>query len=192
MTNAPRIDERYTIDAFEAFLAMPENVDRLFELIDGVIVEKMPTELHNLIVGILFNALWNWVVPRKLGRVTTETRVRARRDDMDNDRLPDIGFTTKARLLPVVSEGAVLQIPDLCIEVQSPRDYPKEMRAKAEYYIANGAQQVWLVYTKKKFIEVLYADGSYDHFLMGEIVSTGDLIPGFSIAVADVFDIEGL
>ena len=39
----------YTIEEFERFLALPENADRLFELIDGEIVEKMPTEEH-----------WDW------------------------------------------------------------------------------------------------------------------------------------
>jgi Uma2 family endonuclease len=192
MSDAPVIGKRYTVNEFEAFLALPENDDRLFELIDGEIVEKMPTELHNIIKSILFVALWGWIVPRKLGRVTTETRVRAHAGETHNDRLPDIGFTAKARLLPVVAEGAVPQIPDLCVEIQSPRDYPKDMRAKGEYYLANGAQQVWLVYTKKKFIEVLFPDGNYEHYLIGEVLTAGDLIPGFSIPVAEVFDVDSL
>lgn len=46
------IQERlYTVEEFEAFIAEAENVDRLFELIDGEIFEKMPTEEHSLIIG---------------------------------------------------------------------------------------------------------------------------------------------
>ena len=44
-------ERRYTVEEFEAFIAKAENVDRLFELIDGEIIEKMPTEEHNLIIG---------------------------------------------------------------------------------------------------------------------------------------------
>ncbi len=35
-----------TADAFEAFMARPENADRLFELINGEIIEKMPSNPH--------------------------------------------------------------------------------------------------------------------------------------------------
>lgn len=35
------IQERlYTVEEFEAFIAEAENIDRLFELIDGEIIEK--------------------------------------------------------------------------------------------------------------------------------------------------------
>ncbi|MCL4250191.1 MAG: Uma2 family endonuclease [Anaerolineae bacterium] len=190
MSDSPATTKRQTIAAFEAFLKRPENADRLFELIDGEIVEKLPTEFHNLIRDFLLVTLWNFIVPRKLGRVTAETRTRANVEDRYNDRLPDISFTRAERVLPVVKTGAVPQIPDLCIKVQSPDDYPKMMREKAEYYLQNGAQQVWLVYTKKEFVEVLFADGNYDHYLKGEVLSGGDLIPGFSLAIDDLFDVS--
>jgi len=190
MSDSPTTTKRQTVDAFEAFLKQPENAARLFELIDGEIVEKMPTEFHNLIRDFLLVTLWNYIVPRKLGRVTAETRTRANAEDRYNDRLPDISFTTAARVQPVVKSGPVPQIPDLCVEIQSPDDYPKLMREKAAYYLQNGAQQVWLVYTKKEFVEVLFADGNYDHYLKGEVLSGGDLIPGFSVAVEAIFDLS--
>lgn len=40
---------RYTVAEFEQVIALPENQDRYFELIDGEIVEKMPTEEHSVI-----------------------------------------------------------------------------------------------------------------------------------------------
>jgi Uma2 family endonuclease len=184
--------ERYTVEQFEAFLALPENDDRLFELIDGEIVEKMPTELHNIIRQIVLIAIWSFVVPRRLGRVTSDTRTRASPDDRYNDRLPDIGFTTAARLLPIVERGAVPQIPDLCIEVQSPDDYPKKMHAKASYYLQHGAQQVWLIFTAKQLVEVHFPDGNFEHYVKGDTLTPDDLIPGFSIAIATIFDVSGL
>lgn len=109
-----------------------------------------------------------------------------------NDRLPDIGFTTTERLLPIVERGAVPQIPDFCIEIQSPDDYPRLMRAKANYYLQNGAQQIWLVFTKKQLVEVLFPDGNYEHYVKGDTLTPGDLIPGFSISVNEVFDVSNL
>ncbi len=42
-------EQLYTVDEFEELLKLPENAGRLLELIDGEIVEKMPTEEHGSI-----------------------------------------------------------------------------------------------------------------------------------------------
>lgn len=177
----------YTVEDFEAFLALPENEDRLFELINGEIVEKMPTELHSLVAGNFYAMLRDFVKPRRLGRVLFEARHRVPEDD-HNARIPDVSFTSTPRLLPVVDKGPVPLIPDVCIEVQSPDDSPKQLRDKAAYYLANGAKLVLIAYPKKRMVEAQYPDGEFDMFRDGETIPFGDVLPGFSIAVNDVFD----
>ena len=166
---------------------LPENTERLFELIDGEIVEKVPTELHSIVAGNFYSSLREFAKPRKLGRVVFEVRYRVPNDER-NTRVPDVSFTRTERLLPVVEQGTVPQIPDLCIEVQSPDDSPKEMRDKAAYYLANGARLVWLAYTKKRQVEALYPDGEFDIFSGGDTLTGGDVIPGFSIRVSSLFE----
>lgn len=102
--------------------------------------------------------------------------------------MPDAAFTSAARLLPVVEEGAVPLIPDLCIEVQSPHDSPRHMREKAAYYLANGARLVWLVYIKKRMVEVQYPDGEFDIFSEGEVLTGGEVLPDFKMPVAAIFE----
>ena len=43
-------EKEITVEEFEQFLRLPEYQGRLFELINGEIVEKMPTEEHGTIV----------------------------------------------------------------------------------------------------------------------------------------------
>lgn len=180
-------DRLYTVDEFEAFIVKPENRDRLFELVNGGIVEKEIPEYTSLIIGAFFAQLWNFVKPRKLGRLVLEVRYRVK-DDRHNDRIPDIAFTRTERLQPVVERGPTPTIPDLCIEVQSPDDSPREMRDKATYYLANGAQLVLLVYPKKRMIEALYPNGEFDIYREGDTLTFGDLLPDFELAVSDVFE----
>jgi Uma2 family endonuclease len=177
----------YTVDEFENFIHRPENTDRLFELIDGEIVEKMPTELHGIVAGNFYAPLREFVKSRGLGRVVFEVRYRVPEDE-HNARIPDVSFTSKERLLPVVEEGAVPLIPDLCVEVQSPNDSPRTMRDKAAYYLANGARLVWLAYPKKWMVEALYPNGEFDIFTDGDTLSGGEVVPGFTMAVKDVFE----
>ena len=176
----------YTVEEFERFLALPENADRLFELIDGEIVEKMPTEEHGL-VGSNINAhLWNFNHQHKLGRVTIEPRHQTP-DNRYNSRLPDVAFTSKERALPLVTKGAVQQLPDLAVEIQSPDDSLRKMRAKAAYYLANGSRLVWLVLPEKRLVEVYRADGEVDILTENDALDGGDVLPGFALPVQEIF-----
>lgn len=183
------VNPRYptTLDDFEVFINLPENQDRLFELISGEVVEKVPTERHSLVAGNFYAPLREFVKPRRLGRVLFEARHKAP-NDTHNSRLPDVSFTSAKRLLPVVEAGPIPLIPDLCIEVQSPGDTPKQLRDKAAYYLANGAKLVLIAYPKKRMIEAQYPDGEFDIFRDGETITFGDLLSGFTLSVTSVFE----
>src|ERR1043165_1873415 len=175
----------YTVEEFEHFLALPENSERLFELIDGEIVEKMPTEQHGLVQMNLGSHLWNHNREHKLGgRITSEPRHQTP-SDKRNSRLPDIAFTSKERVLPLVTQGAVPQMPDLAIEIQSPDDSLKKMREKAHYYVANGSRLVWLVLPEKRLVEIYRANGDVDVLRENEILDGEDVLPDFKMPVQD-------
>src|SRR4051812_35131891 len=167
------IGQLYTVQDFEALIALPENEERLFELINGEVVEKVPTELHSMVAGNMYSALRGFVKPRNLGRGLFEARTRVAKDD-HNARIPDGLFTRTERLLPVVNEGAIPLMPDLCIEVQSPNDSPKKLRDKAAYYLANGAKLVLIAYPNKRMVEAQYPDGEFDIFREDETIPFGD------------------
>ncbi len=175
-----------TIEEFERFLALPENADRLFELIDGEIVEKMPTEQHGLIGSNLNAHLWMFNRQHKLGRVTIEPRHQTP-DNRYNSRLPDVAFTSKERALPLVTQGAVPQMPDLAIEIQSPDDSLKKMREKAVYYLANGSRLVWLVLPEKRLVEIYRIDGEVDILTENDTLDGGDVLPGFTLRIQEIF-----
>jgi Uma2 family endonuclease len=176
----------YTVDEFEQLLALPENRDRLLELINGEIVEKMPTEEHGIIVLRIGSRLLIFVDLNKLGRVGVEIRHR-NPDDRYNDRLPDISFTADTTS-PVVKKGAVLRFPDLAVEVKSPDDSYRQMREKAAYYLANGVKLVWLVYPEKQIVEVYRADGDIQILTGEDTLDGGDVLPGFSMVVRTIFE----
>jgi len=183
------IQERlYTVQEFEAFIAQPENSDRLFELIDGEIVEKMPTEEHSLIIGNIYMPLRMFADPRDLGRAAFEVR-RKMSDDNHNARLPDVEFTVKARLLPVVKKGAVPQMPDLAVEVKSPDDSFVKMREKANYYLNNGAKIVWLVFPDRQQIEVHTDYAAVRTLGINDELDGGDVLPGFKLALREIFKV---
>ena len=176
------------VDEFEQFIALPENVDRRFELIDGEIVEMSPTEVHNLVGGNFYSALRAFVLPRKLGRVVYEVRYRIPGDNR-NSRIPDISFTVTERLLPVVWKGAATQMPDLAIEIKSPDDRYTDLRRKAAYYLEYGVRLIWLAFPEKRIIEIYRPDADVEILTAEDELKDADIIPGFSVVVADLFEI---
>lgn len=174
----------HTVEDFEAFLALPENRGRLFELVEGEIIEKMPTREHGIICANLAADLIFFLRSNPLGHAAVEALHRPE-GDAHNVRLPDLSFVSDVNR-PIETRGAALYLPDLCIEIQSPSDSDKQMTDTAAFYLANGSKMVWLVYPSKRLVEVLTAT---DRQLLGleDTLSGGEVLPGFSVAVKQIF-----
>jgi len=179
------IQPKQTVQDFDAFIALPENADRLFELIDGEIVEKVPTEEHGFLASLLSGEIYIYLKQNPIGRVAVEPRHKLPEDE-HNARMPDIAFTSSERALPIVTSGAVPQMPDLAIEIQSPDDAVLKMREKALYYLTHGARLVWLIFPRKQQIEVHTAD-DISVMTVGDTLNGGDVLPGFNLPVKDIF-----
>lgn len=174
----------YTVEEFEQLADSPENRDRLLELIDGEMVEKVPTEKHGMTVGNIYGHLWTLVRQTRSGRVVMEVRHRAPGDN-HNARIPDISYIAGNR--PPVEKGSVPLMPDLAVEVKSPDDRWKDLREKARYYLAHGCKMVWLVHPEKRFVEVYTADEELVLF-EDDLLDGGDVLPGFQMRVRDIFE----
>lgn len=170
---------------FERFTALPENADRLFELVDGEIIEKVPTELHGILAMLLAGEIYIYLKNNPIGRAGVEIRYQLPADQ-HHAYIPDIAFVSNDRALPIVESGAVPLMPDLAIEIASPDDRPLQMRQKALYYLKNGSRMVWLLFPAKKQIEVHTAE-SIRTLELGDTLDGGDVLPGFKLALKDIF-----
>ncbi|MEP7294105.1 MAG: Uma2 family endonuclease [Chloroflexota bacterium] len=173
----------YTIEDFERYIALPENDDRRFELINGEIVEKLPTEAHGTYAATITIELGAYK-RQNGGRVSVEARYRPE-DDTRNDRMPDVSYTRADHLQPLVTKGAVLHMPDLAVEIQSENQSAQFMLDKAHYYLDNGASMVWIVY-RNHSVRVLTPTS--DQLLsVNDTIDGGDILPGFTLAVRAIF-----
>lgn len=175
--------QKITVDQFEAFIARPENGERSFELIDGEIVEKMPTVPHGRYAALITIKLGNYLDGKSIGFVVSEARFRPE-NDMENDLIPDVAVVQEG--MPEPETGPALYMPMLAVEVKSPPDTIRQMRQKAYFYLAHGSRMVWLVVPDKKVVEVLTADEEM-LYLTDDVITAEDLFPGFSLPVRDIF-----
>lgn len=174
--------QRVSIQEFDQLLA--EKPDRLLELIDGEIVEKMPTERHGELAGIVFSIIYAYLKAHRIGRVSVESRYRPTNSEL-HDMLPDVAF----RLTEGTAQehGAVEGVPDIAIEIKSPDDKITQMRRKAAIYLENGSRYVWLIYPESEILEVYGQETDIQLLKPGDSLTADGVLPGFSVDVAEIF-----
>jgi Uma2 family endonuclease len=103
--------------------------------------------------------------------------------------LPDFSYVVAHRLPaePDKINGPFLGPPDLAVEILSPDDQPGRVLDKILFYLDKGVRMVWVVDPVERSVRVYRPDGYRRILLAGDTLAGGDLLPGFSVAVADLF-----
>ena len=184
-----------TTTTTEARLLTADDLLRLYsdgvrgELIRGVLCETMPTgQEHGEIVVSLSAALWNFVNPRGLGRLTASDSGVWLERDPDTVREPDIAFfsTAKAPLGARVT-GYSEVAPDLVVEVASPSESRREVHDKARMWLSHGVRLVWVVHPETRTVDVYRPDRDAVTLAEQDTLDGLDVLPGFTCAVSAVF-----
>lgn len=161
---------------------------RLVELIDGILVEKAMGQREALLAASLIHLLMMHVRPRRLGVVAAPDAIVRVGDDQN--RLPDVCFTAwenlpsdSAHLTPVADFA-----PDLVVEILSEGNTRKEMDRKRREYFAAGTQLVWIIDPDARTGAVYTEPSTPTVLTASDTLTGGDVLPGFSLPLADLFD----
>ncbi len=159
------------------------------ELIEGRVVELMPPGFeHGDIAAALIAILREFVKARGLGKVCGEVGFVLARNP-DTVRAPDVAFLRTSRLpLGAQARSFIEGAPTLAIEIFSPEVRHRELEAKVQLYLQNGTEQVWIVYPDNRTILVRQPDDSTVEYGENDILSGGDILPGFSLQVRAIFE----
>lgn len=172
-----------TIDEFEQTAMLPANRDRRLEFIHGEVVEVVSNDVSSMIASIILAGITTFVRANRLGYVTDAQggyRIG------DHDLIPDCAFVSKARRDRPQGEAYASVVPDLVVEVKSPTDSYAGLVSKISLYLQAEVRMVWLALPDRRRIEVFTPDGSQSYG-EGERISGGAVLPGFEIAVSDMF-----
>ncbi|MBI4568483.1 MAG: Uma2 family endonuclease [Planctomycetes bacterium] len=170
----------------EQFLALEDG--GAYELEDGVLVERNLGAALSWVTGRILLALAVFVDNGSRGWVfPSDTNYRCFPGHPDRMRKPDVSFVASGRFPDGrVPEGEITIAPDLVVEVTSPRDIYERVEQKAEEYLAAGVRLVWVVRPMLRSVRVCRADGSTVVLKESDRLDGGDVLPGFSVRVADL------
>ena len=160
------------------------------ELIRGVLHETMPTGMeHGKIAAKLTILLGIFIVPRKLGALTTSDSGVWLERDPDTVREPDIAYFSAAKIpLEARITGYAEVAPDLVVEIASPSDSRREVSDKARMWLSYGVGLVWVVQPDTRTVDVYEAGRAIVTLDAHDTLDGLDVLPGFTCVVSAVFD----
>lgn len=178
----------YTNEEFWAFCEAPENADKLFELINGVVYEMpSPSPLHGLIISQILYLFKVYLTQEAIGYVFG--------DNNDFELAPgvvlkpDVAYISKTRLPKIPHRLTVA--PEIAVEVASPSNSEEQLLEKTLTLIGYGTKFVWIVYPDTKVVWVYRpaGDGSLNlrKFTETDTLEVGNILPGFSIPIGEIF-----
>ncbi len=176
-----------SITTAEELLSAPADLGRC-ELVRGKLIVTGPESgRHGAVSATIGVALLSFVETNGLGQVIGSSAGYVLSRGPDTVRQPDASFLTAERFkdqdLDAFLEGA----PDLAVEVLSPSNTAAEMRAKMDDYFGAGCRVLWIVDPLRKSVVVHRPDASPVILTEDDTLTDEDLLPGFSLAVRDVF-----
>jgi Uma2 family endonuclease len=160
---------------------------RLYELVDGTLVEKAMGWQESFLAGILLQWLNNYLDQYRLGVATGPdgmTRLFG-----DTVRGPDVAFVTWERLpdgrLP--SDPIPDLVPNFVIEVLSSGNTYAEMSRKRREYFHAGVELLWMVDHRSRTVTVFNSTLDFTVFHEGQMLDGRTVLPGWQVDVSDLF-----
>jgi Uma2 family endonuclease len=161
--------------------------DRLFELVDGTLVEKVCNYPDSALTCDIVRLLGKFLDEHDLGALAGPDGFIRLRPGLV--RAPDISFVPWVQLPGHVcpTEPFPDLVPELAIEILSEGSPDGEMKRKrAEFFLA-GTSLYWFVDRLKRTVQVFTAPDVSTLYTEDEILDGGSVLPGLCLPVRDVF-----
>ena len=165
----------------DELLRLPKGEGKRYELIRGVLIEKMPTgDPHGNAVVRTANLIFTYSEDTDYGVTRTgEPGYRLERGP-DTVRAPDVAWIAPGRIPPPGTQGYPELAPDLAVEVKSPSNSNPEMAAKAQMWLCYGSR-VAVTLDPNTSSAIVYRPNA-EPTILGEYdtLDLNDIMPGFS------------
>ncbi len=164
-----------------------DKTDRLYELVDGVLVEKVMSFPESALTCDLIKMLGNFLDDHPLGFLTApDGAVRLMPGLV---RLPDISFISWDQLpkRERPTDPIAGLAPALAVEVLSKGNTKREMDRKVREYFLCGVRLVWLVSLTSRSVRVFTAPDESTTLTEDQTLTGGAVLPGLALPLRRVF-----
>ena len=171
----------------DELLLLPRGEGKRYELIRGVLIEKMPTgDPHGDSVTRAASMIFTYAENNDYGVVRTGEPGYKLESGPDTVRAPDVAWIAPGRL-PEGTQGYPELAPDLAVEVKSPSNSNPEMAAKAQMWLCYGSKIALVLDPDSTTATIYRPNVGPVTFRENDTLDLGDLLPGFSTPVWRLF-----
>jgi Uma2 family endonuclease len=168
-------------------LDIHDREDRLYELVDGVLVENAMGIQESFLAVVIARQLADFAARHDQGFVLGANGMARLAPGLV--RIPDVSFSSWDRFpnhrIPRV---AMLDFaPDLAVEVLSPSNARQEMKRKLHDYFEAGVRLVWYVDPEARTVEVFTAEQQSTLLPENQDLTGDPVLPGFVVPLRDLF-----
>jgi Uma2 family endonuclease len=166
-------------------IAAREN--RLYELVEGVLVEKVMGFYESYLACVLIRILGTFVADHDLGIVAGEAGMMRLAKGLV--RIPDVSFVSWDRLpgRKIPRKPIPRLAPDLAVEIVSVGNTEKEMTRKLHEYVTAGVRLVWYIEAKARVVRVYKSPKRCKLLSKGQSLDGGKVLPGFALPIRELF-----
>lgn len=172
----------------EDLLAMPDDGYHRYELIRGELKTMAPSRhTHSRQASRIDRRMGTYAEDNNLGEAYTADGGFVIDRNPDTVFAPDVAFVRRERVEAADdSEVYFPGPPDIAVEVISTHDRLTEVAAKVTQYLDAGTLMVIVVNPRNHTVHVHTPDGVIS-LTEGDTLDGGDVLPGWSMPVADIF-----
>jgi Uma2 family endonuclease len=176
----------------DEFWALPEKPGIRLELVDGEFSELPGSNwLHAELVLHILDLIRAYVLAEGLGRAYGDGPAYFLARDPDTLRIPDVSFIPTDRLPKGGPPATYVDVPPaLVVEIDSPSNSAADYRLRIRDYMNAGVSLIWVVWPDERSVSVYSGSTSPVKLTSDDTLDGGDVLPGFSVKVADLFDID--
>jgi Uma2 family endonuclease len=176
----------------EELLAMPaDGIDRW--LIRGQLREKPMTvrnRSHSRVMARVAQVLNNWLdqQPEPRGSVLCgEAGVRLRRDPDTTVGIDVVYVSAEVAARQPADTTLIDGVPVLAVEILSPSDVLEEVNEKTDGYLQAGVALVWVIDPHRRTVQIFRPKSEPEMVNVRQELSGEPELPGFRVAVAQLF-----
>src|SRR5262249_12301026 len=160
---------------------------RHYELVDGVLVEKIMSAPQSCITFVLSHRLGAYLDQHDFGFAMLPDVPTPLLKGLV--RMPDLSFVSWGRMPSREYSATAIAgvVPNLAVEVLSEGNTPAEIKRKLKEYFLAGVELAWVVDPFKRTVAVHTARDGVRTLTEEGGLDGGSVLPGFTLPVKDLF-----
>ncbi|MDP6361249.1 MAG: Uma2 family endonuclease [Planctomycetota bacterium] len=172
-------------------LDVHDKTNRLFELVDGVLVEKAMGFYESRIANALIGIVEGFLRQNDIGITVGADGMMQLAPGLV--RMPDVAFLSWDKFPNrEIPEDPIPELaPDLAVEVLSLSNTRAETERKTREFFEAGVRLVWIMDPRKKMVDVYTSPDEFKTLHEDDSLDGGDVLPGFALPIQEWFERAG-